>query len=62
MAFACPPDNGQLAMIEYRPYSEWSPNAQWEFKLPEGEQVIALAAAGTPPSRMIQIRYGFVQI
>lgn len=58
VAFACPPDNGQLAMIEYRPYSEWSPNAQWEFKLPEGEQVIALAAAGTPPSRMIQISGG----
>ncbi|ELU41952.1 WD40 domain-containing protein [Rhizoctonia solani AG-1 IA] len=57
VAFACPPDNGHFAIIEYRPYSEWSPNAQWQFKLPEGEHVIALAAAGTPAGRMIQMRY-----
>lgn len=58
VAFACPPDNGHPAMIEYRPYSEWSPNAVWQFKLPEGEQVIALAAGGTPASRMIQMSGG----
>ncbi|KAG9079613.1 hypothetical protein FS749_008366 [Ceratobasidium sp. UAMH 11750] len=58
VAFACPPDNGNLAMIEYRPYSEWSPNSQWQFKLPEGEQVIALAAGGTPAARMIQMSGG----
>ncbi|KAG8694965.1 hypothetical protein FRC09_009480 [Ceratobasidium sp. 395] len=58
VAFACPPDNGNLAMIEYRPYSEWSPNSQWQFKLPEGEQVIALAAGGTPAVRMIQMSGG----
>ncbi|KAG9103977.1 hypothetical protein FRC06_006416 [Ceratobasidium sp. 370] len=58
VAFACPPDNGNLAIIEYRPYSEWSPNSQWQFKLPEGEQVIALAAGGTPATRMIQMSGG----
>ncbi|CAE6433729.1 unnamed protein product [Rhizoctonia solani] len=58
VAFSCPPDNGHFAMIEYRPYSEWSPNAQWQFKLPEGEHVIALAAAGTPAGRMIQMSGG----
>ncbi|KAG8715772.1 hypothetical protein FRC11_000067 [Ceratobasidium sp. 423] len=58
VAFSCPPDNGHFAMIEYRPYSEWSPNAQWQFKLPEGEEVIALAAAGTPAGRMIQMSGG----
>ncbi|KAF8760782.1 Minichromosome loss protein, Mcl1, middle region [Rhizoctonia solani] len=58
VAFACPPDNGHFAIIEYRPYSEWSPNAQWQFKLPEGEHVIALAAAGTPAGRMIQMSGG----
>ncbi|QRV76452.1 Minichromosome loss protein 1 [Ceratobasidium sp. AG-Ba] len=57
-AFACPPDNGNLAMIEYRPYSEWSPSSQWQFKLPEGEHVIALAAGGTPSMRMIQMSAG----
>ncbi|KAB5589694.1 Minichromosome loss protein 1 [Ceratobasidium theobromae] len=58
VAFACPPDNGHFAMIEYRPYSEWSPNAQWQFKLPEGEHVIALAVGGTPAARMIQMSGG----
>jgi chromosome transmission fidelity protein 4 len=62
VAFACPPDNGNLAMIDYRPYSEWSPNAQWQFKLPEGEQVIALAAGGTPAGRMIQMRYAYIKL
>ncbi|CAE6402739.1 unnamed protein product [Rhizoctonia solani] len=58
VAFSCPPDNGHFALIEYRPYSEWSPDAQWQFKLPEGEHVIALAAAGTPAGRMIQMSGG----
>jgi len=38
----------------YKPYSGWSSSGDWQFALPDGESVVALAAGGIPPSTSLR--------
>lgn len=52
--YACPPEDGHLAQIAYKPYSGWASSGEWQYSLPAGDKVIALAAGGTPPSKSLR--------
>ena len=41
--FSCPPDNGNPAMVFYRPHETWTSRADWRTKLPDGEDVTSIA-------------------
>ncbi|KAJ6499321.1 hypothetical protein C8R45DRAFT_1211105 [Mycena sanguinolenta] len=47
--FACRPQNGQPALVHYRPYVK-DTSAHWTYKLPQDCTVLGIAAGGLPMS------------
>ena len=41
--FSCPPNNGNPAMVFYRPHETWTSRADWKTNLPNGEDVTSIA-------------------
>ena len=41
--FSCPPNDGQPALVFYRPHETWTNRADWRISLPTGEDVNAIA-------------------
>jgi chromosome transmission fidelity protein 4 len=41
--FSCQPNNGEPAMIYYRPHETWTTRTDWRTNLPAGESVTAIA-------------------
>lgn len=54
IVYACPPEEGHPARVHYKPYATWASLGEWTHELPAGEQAIALAAGGTPPTRSLR--------
>ena len=41
--FSCPANNGQPAMIFYRPHETWTNRSDWRISLPDGEEPTSIA-------------------
>jgi chromosome transmission fidelity protein 4 len=41
--FSCQSDNGNPAMLYYRPHETWTNRADWRTSLPEGEEITSIA-------------------
>ncbi|KAF8544478.1 hypothetical protein BDD12DRAFT_772341 [Trichophaea hybrida] len=41
--FSCQPDNGNPAMLYYRPHESWANRTNWRTSLPEGEDITSIA-------------------
>jgi chromosome transmission fidelity protein 4 len=40
----------------YKPYATWGNTSEWQFSLPAGEEVVAIAAGGVPTPRSYKNR------
>lgn len=58
IAYARPSEKSDPAQIAYKPYSSWGASNDWQFSLSAGEEVVAIAAGGTPPRRSYKNRQG----
>lgn len=52
--YACPEEGEHSAQIMYKPYSAWGSSGEWDYSLPTGETVLALAAGGSSPSKSLR--------
>lgn len=53
IAYAAPIEGSNPSQVAYKPYAGWgrSNSGDWQVALPEGENVVAIAAGGTPTRR-----------
>ncbi|KAJ3551325.1 hypothetical protein NM688_g4769 [Phlebia brevispora] len=54
--YACQPEGEHPAQVNYKPYGNWSSQAEWTYELPKGTRVLGVTAGGSPPTKSLRER------